>query len=534
MATVERVIQPTIADDGSVHYSSVMSPSDDSIAVCHMVPDRVIPVIFVPGVMGTNLVTKNSNPPSPIWLLDSDTLAGRKTSAPYLLKGAASRKRDLDPTTTDVYGGGQIPQGTVQSDQELRRRGWGEVSHMSYGEFLPWLENALNDAHACQTGLRAQLMRQEVAPGVPRLTHQEVGLSYRYQTPVHVVGYNWLQSNAVSAQRLAVRVDEIIGDYRRRGLTCQKVILVTHSMGGLVARYYSELLQTKEGVTGHREKVLGIVHAVMPTTGSATAYKRVKSGSDGDWKISRALGNDAARVTAVFAQSPGPLQLLPSKEYGMGWLQIKDGECKKSLPEADPYTEIYTKRRKWWGLIDDEFLNPLDPKRMTIEKDWAQFKTLIQESVFPFHTAMAGQFHDQTYAFYGDDSRHKTWGDVVWERSTQWGLIPKAPPLGEQARVNAQMVSNSGIGYQEVRAADGGRNITVGFRLRAAADSGDGTVPARSGRAPTGKKGVQTCVAYAGVDHEGAYKERPQQLFALWAITKIMSSVRGTSLDYKG
>ncbi|WP_155740335.1 hypothetical protein [Burkholderia territorii] len=45
--------------------------------------------------------------------------------------------------------------------------------------------------------------------------------------------------------------------------------------------------------------------------------------------------------------------------------------------------------------------------------------------------------------------------------------------------------------------------------------------------------GVQTCVAYTGVDHEGAYKERPQQLFALWAITRIIAGVKGTSLEYK-
>ncbi|WP_152563236.1 hypothetical protein [Caballeronia zhejiangensis] len=34
---------------------TVTSPSDDSIAVCVMVPQRIIPVIFVPGIMGSNL-----------------------------------------------------------------------------------------------------------------------------------------------------------------------------------------------------------------------------------------------------------------------------------------------------------------------------------------------------------------------------------------------------------------------------------------------------------------------------------------------
>ena len=37
-----------------------------------------------------------------------------------------------------------------------------------------------------------------------------------------------------------------------------------------------------------------------------------------------ALGDNAAAVTAVFAQAPGALQLLPSPDYGMGWLKIRD------------------------------------------------------------------------------------------------------------------------------------------------------------------------------------------------------------------
>jgi hypothetical protein len=54
-----------------------------------------------------------------------------------------------------------------------------------------------------------------------------------------------------------------------------------------------------------------------------------------------------------------------------------------------------------------------------------------------------------------------------------------------------------------------------------------------SGRAPAGRAGVQACVAYPGVDHEGAYKGRPQQLFALWAVTRIVAKVKDASLEYR-
>ena len=54
--------------------------------------------------------------------------------------------------------------------------------------------------------------------------------------PVHAMGYNWLQSNGESAKKLAARITGLIKGYKERGFDCTKVILVTHSMGGLVAR----------------------------------------------------------------------------------------------------------------------------------------------------------------------------------------------------------------------------------------------------------------------------------------------------------
>lgn len=206
MATQKRIIPPKIADDGSVHYSSIMSAPDDSTAVCYMVPDRVIPVVFVPGVMGTNLETKEGQR-DPVWLLNS-----LSTVMPWMMRGPDIRKRILDPDKTQVHGRGKIAVGTAQTEDELRRRGWGEVAYMSYGEWLVWLENALNDAHAAtdygRKGLRESLCHI-VTPGLEKLASDEVSLSYKYQFPVHAVGYNWLQSNAVSAARLKTRIDEI-------------------------------------------------------------------------------------------------------------------------------------------------------------------------------------------------------------------------------------------------------------------------------------------------------------------------------------
>ncbi|MCG5075962.1 esterase/lipase family protein [Paraburkholderia tagetis] len=523
MATNERIIPARIAEDGSVHYTSVTSPPDNSTAVCYMVPQRVIPVIFVPGVMGSNLfATAGPYKGTPVWLVNRQLDVFLK----WVGRGPETRKQKLDPKNTVVYDGGEIPSGTALNEAELRRRGWGTVAQASYGTFLPFLENTLNDAHAWESGLRVQLMRDLVAtaPGVSVLSRDEVALSYKYCMPVHAVGYNWLQSNADSAKHLADKIREFTGHYKRQNKICEKVIIVTHSMGGLVARYYSE-------VDGHRDNVLGIVHGVMPTTGSATAYKRVVTGSEG--VAGPVLGPDNATVTPVFAQSPGPLQLLPAAEYGMGWLKIRDGSNLISMPVADPYAEIYLRRGTWWGLVDDKLTSPLGREKTTIDADWAAYVALVSQRVQPFHEIMCGKFHRATYVFYGDDQKHRTWGDIVWQRMGDSGGIYKDQNASLDRILDRQPSRNSGTGTQTFSQKVGRYHTAIDFKLQNPQENGDGTVPIRSGCAPAGGSGVQVCVAYQDVEHEGAYKGRPQQLFALWAVTRIVANVKGTSLEYK-
>ncbi|MCA8089456.1 hypothetical protein LGM65_00925 [Burkholderia anthina] len=522
---VERILATKHADDGSVHYSSVSSPSDDSHAVCHMVPDRVIPVIFVPGVMGSNLM---NNQNQPVWVVNSG--AGM---LPWSWKDAAYRKQTLDPANTKVFDGGDLPKGTSLTDAEKKARGWGTVSKKSYGDWLVWLQAALDDAHAGtnhgRSGLRNSLIKQVVAPGLDTLTDKEVELSYQYKLPVHAVGYNWLKSNKDSGEYLAREIDRIMSGYRKR-FRCEKSIVVTHSMGGLVARYSSE-------VEGYRDKILGIVHSVMPAIGSATAYKRVKAGWEPGNTIEegigrKVLGETAAEITAIFSQSPGPLQLLPDSNYGNGWLKIRDGSRVVSLPERDdPYEEIYTQRGKWWGLIDDKLINPLDKKKVNLDGDWSAYSDLMDKQIRTFHDAISGRYHADTYVFYGSDEKHKTWGDVVWRHTpAKRNLLSHSPPpISEPLKLEGKWDSRTGI----QRVIDPSKRpfpLSEEFVLQPAQENGDGTVPIRSGRAPA--RYAKACVAFEGVDHEGAYNPLPCRLFALRAITRLVSNIKGTSMEY--
>src|SRR5450830_719433 len=117
MATSKRIIPPRILKSGVVEYHSVTSLPDDSIAMCSKVPDRIIPVIFVPGVMGSNLqsIATNATKSKAVWVVNST----KGVAWRWGFRGAEKRKSLLDPAKTEVYRGGDLPSG---ADTERNRR----------------------------------------------------------------------------------------------------------------------------------------------------------------------------------------------------------------------------------------------------------------------------------------------------------------------------------------------------------------------------------------------------------------------------
>lgn len=545
-----RVVKPTYDARGNAVWRTRMSPPDETFAMCLMVPDRVIPVIFVPGVMGSNLVEKNADPGEAIrWRLDDSLSAGRWASPDM---DAAARRRYLRAHVVHVDTEGFVPTDMPIPAEELRRRGWGEVGALSYGEWLRWLETALNDYDDPQAGERVKLMKDALGAmaGEQALTYEEIRLSYRYRFPVHAFGYNWLASNADSARRLGQRIDEVIARYRGEGKKCEKVILVTHSMGGLVARHCSEVTKDATGRI-FRDRIFGIVHGVMPATGAAAVYRRFKAGTEDTtaWYdlfgalTASALGNDAGEMTAVLSDAPGPLQLLPTPEYGNGWLRIRDGGQEISLPQAgDPYSEIYTVRGKWWSMCEDHLINPLNVERDShrhkaqVDAHWANFARIIQEDVRRFHAELKDQYHRHTYAFFGSHADVRAYGTVTWTgngggwlRGDRASDVLGARALDPTEKGTTRTVSAPllGEGWQ--------RGELQTYRISEPDEPGDGTVPHRSGAAPQRK-----CHAFlqVKVGHEPAYKasQGADNLracrFTLRSIVKIAQRVRHTSLMY--
>lgn len=504
-------------------------------------PIYTVPIIFVPGIMGSNLkLTEDvgiAKKGKPVWLLNGTLSALGK----WPVRNPAERQILLNPATTEVHAEGAVPDfiPTIGDANQIRSlRYWGEVGAMSYQSYLVWLEKTLNqrrrhDEWQALVGQPAFATALSKGYTFQTLEDKDLGHAVDMRFPVYACGYNWLQSNSESAKRLATRIDEVIAANNSKSFTCDQVILITHSMGGLVARACSELL-------GKRSKIAGIVHGVMPATGAAVAYKRVRTGTEGAAGI--VIGDDAAKVTAVFANSPGALQLLPSQHYGTGWLQLGMGtgnnfKVSCSLPIADPYSEIYEQRGKWWGLVREELINPAE---LEGHLGWDSYLDNIHAAK-KFHTNLGHQYHANTIAFYGDgtdDTNGKTWGKVRWECSGvndmstvtrgHTGHAQVSQTLNAPALLALPLSRDEGNGA--LYCLHGSR-YRYDFTLSGKDSVGDGTVPAVSGAAPATagqSQGVQASyhLSLDAEGHEGAYRIPLAQQLSVHAVLSIAKKIK--------
>lgn len=367
------------------------TPQQDKRPQCaRFLPKRVLPIIFLPGIMGSNLRMSAQRQEE---LHQSDNIAWKPDILGPTNIGSASndsastRQLRLDPlqTTVDIYDpagpadvsgdvrhsnvklakGFQSP--TLTDDpsalpngrtaaQKARARGWGEVYFKSYGELLQHLESRLNNTFS-DGKLRPEW--RDVVDVDPHLSWRaDRSLPQQPLTEddirkvasgcwfaVYAFGYNWLQSNGDSAKIVARRINRLMDDLNQSGYECNQVIVVTHSMGGLVGR---ALVHPKYG--NLQDKVLGIVHGVMPAIGAPAAYRRMRAGFEDFGMMSgveasigaKVAGNCGDEVTAVLANAQGGLELLPTESYGNGWLRVRhNGRDLDAWPkQGDPYSEI--------------------------------------------------------------------------------------------------------------------------------------------------------------------------------------------------
>jgi len=530
-------------------------------------PYDVLPVVFVPGIMGSNLKSKLGG--DPVWRLDVGI--GRvpwSLLGDYMTKGPGARQRILHPDRCELDDQGAVPKelrGRVHSPADYTRRGWGTVAQKSYHPFLLWLEETLNPKDGnparwtdyyqdeatisappvpgaepklfpgVRMGLKGQPFGAEKTPFASIMTDDLIARS-KFMFPVYAAGYNWLESNHLSAVALQKRIGEIIKENNVGQFRCEQVIVVTHSMGGLVARACAQL-------SGMADRIAGVVHGVMPAVGAAVAYRRCKLGmADENFGAGLVLGSNGPEVTAVFAQAPGALELLPSHLYHPKWLRVlgPDGTAVDSWPAGgeggnDPYTSIYLRRDRWWGLVNEAWLAPKDGIPIT----WNDFMKNVDKAK-EFHGDLGAAYHSNTYSYYGADASKKSFENMTWR--IRRGRPPdnaNPPTIDAVIKMPTTDVRMDGRTPELV---GGATRIETGPRGSGSVvetsywelhgemhdGSGDGTVPTSSGSAPLSAAAgsVQQQFKLTGFDHEGSYESGTARLATLYAITKVAKKAK--------
>ncbi|MBO1281712.1 MULTISPECIES: alpha/beta hydrolase [Acinetobacter calcoaceticus/baumannii complex] len=562
----------TIAQTGSA-----TSPTTNKSGTYVEVPlQDTIPIIFVPGIMGSNIF--NTALGKPVWMIGNGVSGQVSTLTKKMGKTPAELQTELDPLNTRVDTSGDIvvDRRLKLTEKTLRERYWGTVHWDSYGGILTYLQMVLNNVDLNEkpiyaTGLgggyaAVQQMKQqesvyewksllnqaESSKWFPQqsfvpVNQQEVEHLKKFHFPVYAMGYNWLQSSENGAATVAQKLDKIKQEY---GTRFHKFIIITHSMGGLLTR---RLVQLRSA------DIAGVVHGVMPAEGAAAAYRRIVAGS-GDVGALPAyvLGKNTEHVTAVLANAPGGLELLPSKAYNNGrpWLFLNGSGLMNGkdlqtnlvpLPKSDPYEEIYKADGVWWEMVKDELI---DPARM-IKKDNPNQRTKDVyfkkiEKVKEFHSKITNKYHSCTYVNYGHDSKHLSFGTLTWTldrplrglTAEQIKRLPRATAkqIGtyRQKIVQEQMVKikegkgtdvnnrdlaleNNGIRYISLVSG----NLGV-FSISNQNAAGDGTVPYQSGSAPLKQSGVKQVFKMTGFDHQGSYNNLQVRRSVLYSIVKII------------
>jgi pimeloyl-ACP methyl ester carboxylesterase len=372
--------QGQLVSDGSVKHDTLNT--------------RVVPIVVVPGVMGTRLNIDNSafdwDPDDPAemadWLKGSfrDTIRRRlhhKTKAdvltslqyrfsivPKLLNSPTVDPRDDLKGKTRLEDIATLhlnprPSRGRQSHllKMLEARGWGGMVWTFYRSILISLSEELNKGP---------------------------GTSERH--PVYGFGYDWRQSCADTGQKMVERIKEILKLHP--GAT--QVIVVTHSMGGLVTR--GALLKGGEPLIG------GVVHCVMPADGAVVAYRRMLTGAltlfgDEPEPLDDIMGGTKTEYFITQSGLRGPTELLPHDVYPDPWLRLPANLSNKDFPDI---FDAYSKD------VAPGFTPKEEPRRrgLTLEQQCVpEMKARLSEAR-TFTRSIAGKFHPKTFVMFGGEN----------------------------------------------------------------------------------------------------------------------------------
>jgi hypothetical protein len=477
----------------------------DDTSTCDTVSSLTVPIVFVPGVMGSRLDIIQGRTWDPddstamaTWISLTDASV-QKTRRALRASGsgapgtAAKVKNTLyhssvftDPID-QVFGASRCRAiGKLATGKDEKpsigvfygtHRNWGSVNWGFYGSLLMYLESQLN-AHDDDPHF-----------------------------PVFACGYDWRQSNTISGRQINAFLRKVLNQYKA---VASNVIVITHSMGGLAVRAG---IQADPGITS---SIRGVIHGLQPSLGAVTCYRRFLTGAsapadkDGigpDYVLNKIMGNTGARYAYNLSGCAGPLQLLPNHLFSScagSWLQGLDGSYDLSA--------IYTIYRQInvpgiAGITaggEEQSGTTQEKKSRSVRADFA-FNIKGAEA---FHQALERTAHPRTYVLYSTGLRT----DHSIEFQNLFGSI-SAPD--SRPKVQWQVEGVDGADLTDLW------NEVVYHRR----PDGDGTVPEASAQCPTlmPLPLAEPAAAARPLEHAAAYGDAAFQALTLSFIHRLLT-----------
>ncbi len=487
-------------------------PLENGFAHDITIMPETIPVIFIPGIMGSILDSLKDN--EQVWDPDDKVYTlfrfGRLDTGPKKKREAFLGNGKHKNTFLAVRGGNEVSSET---------RGWEGVYQDSYKSIRHNLENlsTSREVHTC------------------------------FDTPAHAFGYNWTNSPRESGKALATFIEQLIAYYSNSGDHCERVILVTHSMGGLVARSACRL-------AGATKRVLGVMHVAQPATGAPAAYWRMKAGferSKDDFFLSEVaawvLGTDGEEVTAVLGHMPGGLALLPNAQYTdakneSAWLRVTTDHATLGCwpKHGDPYAEIYRNKTDLWRLVDPKLLLGTDDRELA----WAWYLAALEQAE-SFHRDLGLWQHPYTWHFDGAGLLTADAIDLRLKHFKMWymtygtdDMVEMTKSLDPPETLEPHKLAALPHHYGRGRYFAGKHVVGENFQavLQPFNADGDGTVPTSSARHLRERTPANRSDRAKPMPHEPAMKDPKTIAFISRAITDLLHhaiAVAAKELDRK-
>lgn len=412
-------------------------------AVCPS--DVIVPVILLPGIMGSRLQSGNRtvwDPDNSMLMLqlygaNAGTVPGpdpfRTRERRNVREAAATRKallvgnrfnknflKPIEFAQVDGLTSGQVA------------RNWSSVSLTSYGQILREMETSF-----------PLWLTNKVRAVNPQFNLVKM--------PVYACGYNWSGSNYDSGRAAAVHIKKWVAEAREwaasNNAQCPGAILVTHSMGGFVARSAALM-------HGVADDILTVLSTVIPTDGAPAAYKRFHFGFEnpgwgegvtglGGYVV---LGRQGALVTALLGHMPGAQELLPNKRYvsnngSRQWLHILNperniignlisgGEGYLHLPQSNPYTEIYRRVDRMYRAANPEWLFPEGLSNGDPFDEFLRHNEVAE--AWHDRISSVGDFHELTFICHSADAGMLTYDHISWSPDMTAGSLGRSVNEGQ-------------------------------------------------------------------------------------------------------